>query len=144
MAWPTKADHFVFFKWTSIGIVILVVYVGDIVIIWSHKEGIQNLIHHLGSSFLTKDLSQLHYFFYIKVVRSKAGISLSQRKYTLDILKETSYLGSKPVSTPVNVNTKLLPDIANRIDDLEMYRRLVSKLIYLTITRHDISYAVLI
>uniref|UniRef100_A0A5B6ZV70 Integrase catalytic domain-containing protein n=1 Tax=Davidia involucrata TaxID=16924 RepID=A0A5B6ZV70_DAVIN len=138
----SQADHSVFFKKTSTGIVILVVYVDDIVITGSDKEGIQTLIHHLGLSFLTKDLGKLRYFLGIEVARSKAGISLSQRKYTLDILKETGYLGSKPVATSMDVNLKLFLDMGDLVDDPEMYRRLVGKLIYLTITRPDISYAV--
>jgi hypothetical protein len=48
----SQVDHSVFFKKTKIGIVILVVYVDDIVITESDKEGIQILINHLSSSFL--------------------------------------------------------------------------------------------
>uniref|UniRef100_A0A2N9H562 Uncharacterized protein n=1 Tax=Fagus sylvatica TaxID=28930 RepID=A0A2N9H562_FAGSY len=55
----SQADHSVFFKKTKIGIVILVVYVDDIVITGSDKEGIQILINHLSSSFLTKYLGYL-------------------------------------------------------------------------------------
>uniref|UniRef100_A0A2N9GH48 Integrase catalytic domain-containing protein n=1 Tax=Fagus sylvatica TaxID=28930 RepID=A0A2N9GH48_FAGSY len=138
----SQADHSVFFKKTKIGIVILVVYVDDIVITGSDKEGIQILINHLSSSFLTKYLGKLRYFLGIEVARSKAGISLSQRKYTLDILQDTGYLGSKPVATPMESNLKLMPDEGDFIDDPDTYRRLVGKLIYLTITRPDISYAV--
>jgi hypothetical protein len=138
----SQADHSVFFKKTKTGIVILVVYVDDIVITGSDKEGIQILINHLSSSFLTKYLGKLRYFLGIEVARSKAGISLSQRKYTLDILQDTGYLGSKPVATPMESNLKLMPDEGDFIDDPDTYRRLVGKLIYLTITRPDISYAV--
>uniref|UniRef100_A0A2N9FPR9 Integrase catalytic domain-containing protein n=1 Tax=Fagus sylvatica TaxID=28930 RepID=A0A2N9FPR9_FAGSY len=138
----SQADHSVFFKKTRTGIVILVVYVDDIVITGSDKEGIQILINHLSSSFLTKDLGKLRYFLGIEVARSKAGISLSQRKYTLNILQDTGYLGSKPIATPMEPNLKLMPDEGDFVDDPNTYRRLVGKLIYLTITRPDISYAV--
>jgi hypothetical protein len=73
----SQADHSVFFKKTRTGIVILVVYVDDIVITGSDKEGIQILINHLNLSFLTKDLGKLRYFLGIEVARSKAGINLS-------------------------------------------------------------------
>ena len=49
----SQVDIYVFFKKTT-DIVILVVYVNDIVITGSDKEGIQILINHLNSSFLTK------------------------------------------------------------------------------------------
>ena len=67
----SKADHSVFFKKTKIGIVVLVVYVDDIVITRSNKEGIQILINHLNSSFLTKYLGKLRYFLGIEVVGQK-------------------------------------------------------------------------
>jgi hypothetical protein len=57
---------------------ILVVYVDDIVITGSDKEGIQILINHLSSSFPNKNLGKLRYFFGIEVARLKAGISLSR------------------------------------------------------------------
>jgi hypothetical protein len=106
----SQTNHSVFFKKTKIGIVILVVYVDDIVITGSDKEGIEILINHLNSSFLTKYLGKLRYFLGIEVARSKAGISLFQRKYILDILQDTGYLGSKPVATPMESNLKLMPN----------------------------------
>jgi hypothetical protein len=138
----SQTDHFVFFKKTRTSIVILVVCVNDIVITGSDKEGIQILINHLSLSFLIKDLGKLRYFLGIEVARSKAGISFSQRKYTLDILQDIGYLDSKPVTTPMEPNLKLMPDEGDFVDDPDTYRRLVGKLIYITITRPDISYAV--
>lgn len=137
-----QVDHSVFLKQITLGIVILVVYVDDIVITKSDKKCIQILIHHLSSNFLTKDLGKLRYFLGIEVARSKQGISLSQRKYTLDIFRVTSYLGCKPISTPMDPNHKLMPNEGNLIKDPEMYRKLKGKLICLTITRPDISYTV--
>jgi len=38
----------------------------------------------------------------------------------------------------MEVNIKLLPDKKEILDDLDIYRKLVRKLNYLTVTRHDI------
>ena len=65
----SQTDHFVLLKKTRIGIVILVVYVDDIIITRSNKEGIQILINHLSSSFFTKDLGKLCYFLGVEVAR---------------------------------------------------------------------------
>ncbi|KAA0050636.1 reverse transcriptase [Cucumis melo var. makuwa] len=43
----------------------------------------------------------------MEVTRSKECISLSQRKYTLDLLTETSKLGCCPADTPIEFNCKL-------------------------------------
>ena len=65
--------------------------------------------------------------------------SFPQRKYALDILEETGMLDCKLVDTPIDPNVKLIPGQGEPIRDPGRYRRLVSKLNYLTITRPDIS-----
>ena len=50
-------------------------------------------------------------------------------------------MSSKFVDTPMDLNTKLLPNQGEPISNPEQYRRLVGKLNYLTITRPDISFA---
>ena len=87
-------------------------------------------------------MGELHYFLGIEVARSKEGISLSKRKYVLDILEETNLLGSKPMETPMDPNVKLYEDQGELLSNPERYRCLIGKLNYLTITRLDILFAV--
>ena len=74
-------------------------YVDDIILIGDHTEEIKNLKDSLAQEFEIKDLEQLRYFRGMEVARSKSGISVSQWKYTLDLLKEMGMLGSKLVDT---------------------------------------------
>ena len=60
----------------------------------------------------------------------------------LDILEETSLLGSKPVKTLMDPNVKLYKDQGELLSNFERYRHLVGKLNYLTITRPYISFGV--
>ena len=60
----------------------------------------------MGDEFEIKDLGNLKYFFEMKVGKSKEGISISQRKYTLDLLIEIGILGCF-VDTPIEFNCKL-------------------------------------
>jgi hypothetical protein len=76
------------------------------------------------------------------VARLKAGIVISQRKYTLEILDDVGFLGAKPVDFPIEQNLKLTNDQGEILNDASHYRRLVGRLIYLTITRPDIMYSV--
>ncbi|KAK2990953.1 hypothetical protein RJ640_002961, partial [Escallonia rubra] len=96
---------------------------------------------YLASEFELKDLGALKYFLGMEVARSKSGITVSQRKYVLDLLRDTGMLGCRPAETPMEPNAKL--DIEGGKDvDREQYQRLVGKLIYLSHTRPDIAFAV--
>jgi hypothetical protein len=83
----------------------------------------------------------LKYFLDIKITRSTKGLFISQRKYTLDLLKEIK-LGAKPVATPIDSNCKLNLEEGEPLEDIGQYQRLAGKLIYLTVTRPNISYVV--
>ena len=129
-------DHSVFYHHTSTRqYIYLIVYVDDIVITGSDQEGIQKLKQHLFNHFQTKDLGKLKYFLGIEVAQV-----ISQRKYTLDILADTSVLDYKPINTPMDPNVKLVPGQGEPLRDSERYRRLVGKLNYLNITRLDIAF----
>ncbi|GKD68469.1 retrovirus-related pol polyprotein from transposon TNT 1-94 [Tanacetum coccineum] len=65
---------------------------------------------------------------------------MSQRKYTLDFLRLANVLDSKPYATPIDPNVKLNLTNGFPLHDPTLYRTLVGKLIYITITRLDISF----
>ena len=78
----------------------------------------------------------------MEVARSSKGISVSQRKYVLDLLNETGMMGCKPVDTPMDTNVKLGARTCGTTVDKGRYQRLVGKLIYLAHTRPDIGFSV--
>uniref|UniRef100_A0A2N9J940 Integrase catalytic domain-containing protein n=1 Tax=Fagus sylvatica TaxID=28930 RepID=A0A2N9J940_FAGSY len=136
-------DHTCFIRRHSDGrCIILLVYVDDIILTGDDTPGITNVKQSLGKVFEVKDLGALKYFLGIEVARSRHGISLSQRKYTLDLLQETGMLGCRPASTPMDPNLKLSVESGELISNPSMYQRLVGRLIYLTNTRPDLTFAV--
>ncbi len=133
----SKADYSLFTRRKGKSFTALLMYVDDIL----NVNAISTLKQFLHSCFWIKDLGNLKYFLGIEVSRSKKGISISQRKYTLEILKDRGLSGSKPVNFPMEQNVKL-SDSGELLKDPSQYRRLVGRLIYLTITRPNITYSV--
>lgn len=67
---------------------------------------------------------------------------MSQRKYELDILQDSGLIGSRPDKFPMEQNLSLTPTDGTLLNDPTKYRRLIGRLIYLTVTRPDIVYSV--
>ncbi|XP_019179218.1 PREDICTED: uncharacterized protein LOC109174435 [Ipomoea nil] len=103
---------------------------------------IQKLKAYLDDAFKIKDLGELGYFLGIEARRNEAGLNLCQRKYALDILTETGFLECKPASSPMVPGLRLYHGDGELLTDIGSYRRLVSRLLYLTATRPDIAYVV--
>jgi len=55
------------------------------------------LRERLAAQFEMKDLGKLKYFLGIEVAYSRLGIFISQRKYILDLLKETGSWVVRPL-----------------------------------------------
>ena len=83
----------------------------------------QKLKQHLFGHFQTKlkRLGETQYFVGIEVVQSNFGVVVYQRKYTLDILADTSMLDYKPVDTPLDQIVKLVSSQGEPLRDPEGY-----------------------
>ncbi|KAG5243591.1 mitochondrial protein [Salix suchowensis] len=92
--------------------------------------------------FRIKDLGNLKYFLGSEFSHSKKGIFMSQRKYKVDILQDLGLSGARPEKFPMEQNLKLTPTDEALLNDPTKYKRLVGRLIYLTVTRPDIVYYV--
>lgn len=119
----------------------LIIYVDDMIVTGNDDVERKALQAHLSREFEMKDLGPLQYFLGIEVLRSKQGMFLSQRKYTLDLLTEVGMSGCKPCDTPAAEKVKLgiFPDQIPT--DKERYQRLVGRLMYLAHTRPDLAYS---
>ena len=137
----SKSDHFVFYRNSSSGIILLVVYVDDIVITGSDCKCISSLKSFFQNQFHTKDLRMLRYLLGIEVMRNKHGIFLPQKKYVLDLLFEIGKLGVKLCSSPMVSDVQLTRE-GETFEDLERYRKLVGKLNYHIVTCPNIAHSV--
>lgn len=138
----SRADHSLFtYQVKDISIFVLV-YVDDIIITGNDASSISSLISRLELKFSIKNLGPLRYFLGIEVSRSSKGIFLCQRKYILDILNDSGFTNSKPSPFPMEQHLKLLPSDGTPLSDPSQYRRLIGRLLYLTVTRPDITFSV--
>jgi len=89
-----------------------------------------------------KDLGQLTYFLGLEVHHQPHGLFLYQHKYSQELVQLAGLTNITSVDTPMELNVKYRHDEGELLDDPTTYRKLVGSLIYLTITRPDISYVV--
>lgn len=137
------SDHTLFIRRVNGIYTSVLVYVDDIIIASNNDDDVTQLKTDLQSSFKLRDLGPLRYFLGLEIARSSFGISVSQRKYTLAIIEDMGLLACKPSSIPMDPNVRLVQDSLEPVlPDSSPYRRLVGRLMYLTIARPDITFAV--
>ncbi|KAL3565808.1 hypothetical protein D5086_033854 [Populus alba] len=138
-----KSDSSLFISKTTDTFIAVLIYVDDVIITSNTLTTINQVKQFLRTTFLIKDLGNLKYFLGIEVARSVKGIVLFQRKYALDILADTGFSGAKPAKFPMESTLKLSAnDASPSLSDPASYHRLIGRLLYLTITRPDFSYAI--
>ncbi|GJT03132.1 uncharacterized mitochondrial protein-like protein [Tanacetum coccineum] len=137
---PVADSHFISNR-SSIMVVVLI-YVDDVIITGNNLTKIQETKKQLDDEFSIKDLGLLKYFLGIKVAKTKDGLVLSQRKYTLDILENNGKMGCKPSAFPIEQGLKLDKGESESRVNASQYRRLIGRLLYLQATRPDITYSV--
>jgi len=136
----SNSDHILFLKGNKRAITALIVYVNDMIVTGNDPEEKEALQNHLAQEFEMKSLGHLKHFIGIEVSRLKEGIFLSQRKYALDLLKETNMTACSLLSTPIEENLKLSLHPQQIHTNKERYQRLVGRLMYLVHTRLDLAY----
>ncbi|KAK4254159.1 hypothetical protein QN277_020331 [Acacia crassicarpa] len=137
-----QSDHTLFVKHYNGKMTILTVYVDDIILTGDDEVEINQIKKALAREFQIKDLGEMKYFLGMEVARSKGGIYISQRKYVLDLLKESGMTGCRPSDTPIQVDKINEGANLGKSVDIGNYQRMVGKLIYLSHTRPDIAFAV--
>ncbi|WVZ17516.1 hypothetical protein V8G54_010498 [Vigna mungo] len=125
----SQYDSSLFLQWTPKGIVILRVYVDDIVVTGSDQDAISRIKQMLNSTFHMKELGHLNYFLGLEVHYHPEGIFVNQHKYIQDLVQLAGLTNATPVDTPMKESFLTIP--LN-----------IGSLIYVTITRPDISYVV--
>lgn len=137
----SRADYSLFTKRYCKSFTALLICVDDIMITRNDTVSIGVLKNFLHTHFRIKDILDLKIFLSIEVSTSNNDIFICQRKYALEIVKDARVLGAAPVDNVMERGLKLF-EKGDLLKDLARYKRLVSRLIYLTVSRPDITYSI--
>jgi hypothetical protein len=124
------------------GMTLLLLYVDDMIITGDDPEYIAFVKARLSDQFLMSDLSPLRYFLGIEISFTPEGFFLSQEKYIQDLLDRTSLTDHRTAETPMELNVHLMATDGEPLEDPTRYCHIVGSLVYLGVTRPDISYSV--
>ena len=89
-----------------------------------------------------KDLGYLSYFLGFEITHSTDDLYTTQAKYASDLLSRVGLTDSKTIDIPVELNAHLTLSGGKPLSNPSLYRQLVGSLVYLTVTRPNISYAI--
>jgi hypothetical protein len=135
-------DSTLFVHVSSRGKTLLLLYVDDMIITGDDPEYIAFVKAHLSDQFLMPDLGPLRYFLGIEIFSTPEGLSLSQEKYIQDLLNRASLTDHRIAETLIELNIHLTPTDGETLEDPTSYHHIVGSLVYLCVTRPDISYFV--
>ena len=138
----SRYDSALFLRRTNKGTILLLLYVDDMIITGDDLSGIQELKDFLSQQFEMKDHGHLSYFLGLEITHSTDVLYITQAKYASELLSRAGLTDSKIVDTPIELNAHLTPTGGKPSSNPSLYKCLVGSLVYLTITRPEISYAV--
>ena len=143
----STADPCIYVKNDS-SLVIIAIYVDDLILIAESVEELNNTKKSLEAQFEMKDMGNINFCLGVSIRQSedRNEIWMHQKTYIKDMLVKYELHNAKVVSTPADLNVKLMKDdgVSKKVDPLK-YQSMVGSLLYLAIaTRPDIAYAVAI
>ncbi|GJR05050.1 putative ribonuclease H-like domain-containing protein [Tanacetum coccineum] len=135
-------DKTLFIKKEKSDILLVQVYVDDIIFRSTKKTLCLEFEHMMHKRFQMSSMGELTFFLGQQVQQKEDGIFISQDKYVADILKKFDYVTVKTASTPMEPNKALVKDEEADNVVVHLYISMIGSLMYLTISRPDITFAV--
>jgi hypothetical protein len=121
---------------------LLLLYVDDMIITGDNPEYIVFVKTCHSDQFLMSGLGPLRYFLGIEISSMPEGFFLLQKKYIQDLPDRASLTDHQAAETPMELNVHLTPTYGKPLDDPTHYHHIIGSLVYLDVTRPDISYYV--
>ena len=139
-----NADLCLYRKETQHGIVFIIIWVDDIVIVSNSFQLVKEFKIQISKKYTVKDLGVLKHFLGIEFNVTGESVHMSQSAYCKSILERFGMTNCNPIKIPCekNIHDELRAHKDSPIfEDPTKYRELVGSLIYLQqVTRPDISF----
>ncbi|GJS43532.1 putative ribonuclease H-like domain-containing protein [Tanacetum coccineum] len=137
-----KIDQTLFIKKQNEDILLVHVYVDDIIFGSTNKELCIEFEKLMHDKFQMSFMGELTFFLGLQVKKKEDGIFISQDKYVAEILRMFSFTDVRTASTPMDTEKPLLKDSDGDDVDVHFYRSVIGSLMYLTLSKPDIMFAV--
>nr|GEW90234.1 hypothetical protein [Tanacetum cinerariifolium] len=137
-----KIDQTLFIKRQKGDILLVQVYVDGIIFGSTNKELCKAIEKLMKDKFQKSSMGELTLFLGLQVKQKEDGIFISQDKYVSEILRKFGLTDGKSASIPIDTQKPLLKDLDGKDVDVHTYRSMIGSLMYLTLSRPDIMFAV--
>nr|GEW88949.1 putative ribonuclease H-like domain-containing protein [Tanacetum cinerariifolium] len=135
-------DQTLFIKRQKGDILLVQIHVDDIIFGATNKDLCKSFEKLMKEKFQVSLMGELTFFFGLQVKQKKDRIFISQDKYVAEILRKFGLTEGKSATTPTDTEKPLLKDPDGEDIDVHTYRSMISSLMYLTLSRPDIMFAV--
>nr|GEV35421.1 putative ribonuclease H-like domain-containing protein [Tanacetum cinerariifolium] len=139
-----KIDQILFIKRQKGDILLVQIYVDDIIFGAKNKDLCKSFEKLMKDNFQTSLIGELTFFLGLQVKQKKDEIFISQDKYTAKILSKFRLTNTKLASTHIDIEKPLLKDPDGKDVDMYTYRSMIGSLMYLTSSRPDIMFTVVL
>nr|GEV21950.1 copia protein [Tanacetum cinerariifolium] len=137
-----KIDQTLFIKKQKGNILMVQVYVDDIFFGSTNKDLCKAFEKLMKDKFQMSSMGELTFFLGLQLKQKQDRIFISQDKYLAKILRKFGVTDGRSASTPIDTEKPLLKDPDGEDVDVHTYRSMIGSLIYLTLSRLDILFAV--
>jgi hypothetical protein len=137
-----QADRTLFIRNQGNHKLIAQIYVDDIIFRATLDSQAHEFSEEMKQEFEMSMIGELTYFMGLQVKQTSEGIFISQAKYAKYLVKRFGLDGKSHAPTPIRTNVKMSADLTSKQVDPTLYRNMIGNLLYLTVSRPDISFSV--
>ncbi|KAJ9543932.1 hypothetical protein OSB04_023639 [Centaurea solstitialis] len=135
-------DKTLFIKRTKTDMLLVQIYVDDIIFGSTKDDMCKDFEELMHKKFKMSSMGELTFFLGLQVKQKADGIFINQSKYVASMLQKFGMNDAKPASTPMETHKHLTADVEGEEVDVHNYRSMIGSLMYLTVSRPDIMFAV--